>query len=169
MALIYNLGYQESISVHPTRCQNFAGKPYSNFPNIWEWLISQTRPIPRSHDGDKKCDLETKKRFCWLLVRRKIEQVVPGGRRCHSPRKRSFVVPLTFDIDTLPCFPLMPWYCHYWFWHLALFSWLNEIGKIKPCSIMFAALWKLGGGWHGHLLTVNCTVSTWHGWTHNLW
>ena len=34
---------------------------------------------------------------------------------------------------------------------------------------MFAALWKLGGGWHGHLLTVNCTVSTWHGWTHNLW
>ena len=39
MALSYNLGYQESISVHPTRRQNFAGKPYSNFPNIWEWLI----------------------------------------------------------------------------------------------------------------------------------
>ena len=39
MALTYNLGYQESISVHPTRRQNFAGKPYSNFPNIWEWLI----------------------------------------------------------------------------------------------------------------------------------
>ena len=39
MALSYNLGYQESISVHPTRLQNFAGKPYSNFPNIWEWLI----------------------------------------------------------------------------------------------------------------------------------
>ena len=67
--------------------------------------ISQTRPIPRSHDGDKKCELEAKKCFCWLLVRRKIEQVVPRGRRCHSPRKRSFVVPLTFDIDTLPCFP----------------------------------------------------------------
>ena len=32
MALSYNLGYQESISVHPTRRQNFAGKPYSNFP-----------------------------------------------------------------------------------------------------------------------------------------
>ena len=39
MALSYNLGYQESISVHPTRRQNFAGKPDSNFPNIWEWLI----------------------------------------------------------------------------------------------------------------------------------
>ena len=39
MALSYNLGYQESISVHPTRRQNFAGKVYSNFPNIWEWLV----------------------------------------------------------------------------------------------------------------------------------
>ena len=39
MALSYNLGYQKSISVHPTRRQNFAGKVYSNFPNIWEWLI----------------------------------------------------------------------------------------------------------------------------------
>ena len=42
MALSYNLGYQESISVHPTRRQNFAGKPYLNFPNIWEWLINVT-------------------------------------------------------------------------------------------------------------------------------
>ena len=40
MALSYNLGYQESSSVHPTRRQNFAGKVYSNFPNIWEWGIS---------------------------------------------------------------------------------------------------------------------------------
>ena len=39
MALSYNLGYQESISVHPTRRQNFAGKVYSNFLNIWEWLV----------------------------------------------------------------------------------------------------------------------------------
>ena len=39
MALSYNLGYQESISVHPTRRQNFAGKVYSIFPNIWEWVI----------------------------------------------------------------------------------------------------------------------------------
>ena len=39
MALSYNLGYQESISVHPSRRQIFAGKPYSTFPNIWEWLI----------------------------------------------------------------------------------------------------------------------------------
>ena len=42
MALSYNLGYQEIISVHPTRRQNFAGKPYSNFPNIWQWLISSS-------------------------------------------------------------------------------------------------------------------------------
>ena len=39
MALSYNLGYQESISVHPTRRQIFAGKPDSTFPNIWQWLI----------------------------------------------------------------------------------------------------------------------------------
>ena len=39
MALSYNLGNQESISVHPTRRQIFAGKPYSTFPNIWEWVI----------------------------------------------------------------------------------------------------------------------------------
>ena len=39
MALSYNLGYQESISVHPTRRQIFAGKPDSTFPNIWELLI----------------------------------------------------------------------------------------------------------------------------------
>ena len=39
MALSFNLGYQESISVHPTRRQNFAGKVYSNFPNIWQWVI----------------------------------------------------------------------------------------------------------------------------------
>ena len=40
MALSYNLGYQESILVHPTRRQIFAGKPYSTFPNIWQWVIS---------------------------------------------------------------------------------------------------------------------------------
>ena len=39
MALSYDLGYQESISVHPTRRQIFAGKPYSTFPNMWQWLI----------------------------------------------------------------------------------------------------------------------------------
>ena len=32
MALSYNLGYQESISVHPTRRQISAGKPDSTFP-----------------------------------------------------------------------------------------------------------------------------------------
>ena len=39
MALSYNLGYQESISVHPTRRQIFAGKPYSTFPNSSNRLI----------------------------------------------------------------------------------------------------------------------------------
>ena len=42
MAFSYSLGYQESISVHPTRRQIFAGKPDSTFPNIWEWLISRS-------------------------------------------------------------------------------------------------------------------------------
>ena len=41
MALNYNLGYQVSISVHPTGRQIFAGKPYSTFPNIWHPLIYQ--------------------------------------------------------------------------------------------------------------------------------
>ena len=39
MALSYNLGYQEIISVHPTRRQIFAGKTDSTFPNIWQWVI----------------------------------------------------------------------------------------------------------------------------------
>ena len=39
MALSYNLGYQEIISVHPTRRQIFAGKPDSTFSNIWQWVI----------------------------------------------------------------------------------------------------------------------------------
>ena len=47
MALSYNLGYQESISVHPTRRQNFAGKVYLNFPNIWEWLIYRNNDFLR--------------------------------------------------------------------------------------------------------------------------
>ena len=55
MALSYNLGYQESIPVHPTRCQNFAAKVYSNFPNIWEWLISDFKGSENAlndHSGD---------------------------------------------------------------------------------------------------------------------
>ena len=40
MALSYNLGYQEIISVHPTSGQIFAGNPDSTFPNIWQWVIS---------------------------------------------------------------------------------------------------------------------------------
>ena len=39
MALSYNLVYQEIISVHPTRRQNFAGKTDSTFWNIWQWVI----------------------------------------------------------------------------------------------------------------------------------
>ena len=45
MALSYNLGYQESISVHPTRRQIFAGKSDSTFWNIWEWVISSTHLV----------------------------------------------------------------------------------------------------------------------------
>ena len=39
MVLSYNLAYQEINSVHPTRRQILAGKPYSTFWNIWEWVI----------------------------------------------------------------------------------------------------------------------------------
>ena len=39
MALSYNLVHQEIISVHPTRCQIFAGKTDLAFWNIWQWVI----------------------------------------------------------------------------------------------------------------------------------
>ena len=54
MALSYNLGYQESISVHPTRRQIFAGKPYLTFPNIWEWLVSPSPNLQTQIAGPKK-------------------------------------------------------------------------------------------------------------------
>ena len=44
MTLSYNSAYQEIILAHPTRRQIFAGKPYSTFPNIWEWLIYNLHP-----------------------------------------------------------------------------------------------------------------------------
>ena len=39
MTLIYNLAYQEIISVHPTRRQIFAGKSDSTFWIIWHWVL----------------------------------------------------------------------------------------------------------------------------------
>ena len=45
MALSYNLGYQESISVHPTRRQIFAGKTDSTFPNIWQWVVCASSEV----------------------------------------------------------------------------------------------------------------------------
>ena len=45
MALSYKLGYQESISVHPTRRQTFAGKPYLTFLNIWDRVVSTNHCI----------------------------------------------------------------------------------------------------------------------------
>ena len=44
MTLSYNLAYQQTILVHPTRCQIFAGKPYSTFWNTWDLLISKLSP-----------------------------------------------------------------------------------------------------------------------------
>ena len=38
MTLSYNLAHQETILVHPTRRQIFAGKPYPTFYNIWVLL-----------------------------------------------------------------------------------------------------------------------------------
>ena len=48
----YNI--QESISVHPTRRQNFAGKVYSIFPNIWEWVIQSNLPFQRMENMRQK-------------------------------------------------------------------------------------------------------------------
>ena len=68
MALSYNLGYQESISVHPTRRRNFAGKPYSNFPNIWEWLILHITHFvrPYHNDGTQNCRYNARYRLYQL-------------------------------------------------------------------------------------------------------
>ena len=50
MALSYNLGYHEIISVHPTRRQIFAGKTDSTFWNIWQWVVpSYTDPVLPSY------------------------------------------------------------------------------------------------------------------------
>ena len=91
MALSFNLGYQESISVHPTRRQNFAGKVYSNFPNIWEWLVwkfskqeliltvisTPSSPIP------SKCDaaLSIHLMFCSTSKVGRFQFIAPGLHR----------------------------------------------------------------------------------------
>ena len=61
MTLSYNFAHQEIILVHPTRRRIFAGKPYSTFWNIWEWVICKVfvcskvrtasihRPAPHHH------------------------------------------------------------------------------------------------------------------------
>ena len=64
MALSYNLGYQESISVHPTRRQILAGKPDSTFPNIWQWLIYMWLNIV----WYSLCHKTRKKSFAWYFV-----------------------------------------------------------------------------------------------------
>ena len=46
MKLSYNLAYQETILVHSTRRQIFAGKPYSTFYNIWDLLIPEKMKNP---------------------------------------------------------------------------------------------------------------------------
>ena len=83
MELSYNLGYQESISVHLTRRQIFAGKPYSTFPNIWEWLLrnshlhvgpgenSKTKYIPENPNSqyDWGNDAENVSNILYLVLR----------------------------------------------------------------------------------------------------
>ena len=39
MTLSYHLGYLETILVHPTRRQSFAGKSDSTFYNIWDLVV----------------------------------------------------------------------------------------------------------------------------------
>ena len=64
MALCYSLGYQEIISVHPTRRQILAGKPDSTFPNIWQWLIYMWLNIV----WYSLCHKTRKKSFAWYFV-----------------------------------------------------------------------------------------------------
>ena len=63
MALSYNLGYQESISVHPTRRQIFAGKPYSTFPNIWEWVPTSENESYRYYSTETFIDISCLRLF----------------------------------------------------------------------------------------------------------
>ena len=83
MTLSYNLAYQEIISLHPTRRQIFAGKPYSTFPNIWEWLLrnshlhvgpgenSKTKYIPENPNSqyDWGNDAENVSNILYLVLR----------------------------------------------------------------------------------------------------
>ena len=39
MTLTYHLSYLETILVHPTRRQSFAGKLHSTFRNIWAFVV----------------------------------------------------------------------------------------------------------------------------------
>ena len=47
MTLSYHLGCVETIFVHPTRRQNYAGKLHSTFYNIWDlvnaWILSSEK------------------------------------------------------------------------------------------------------------------------------
>ena len=74
MALSYNFGYQESISVHPTRRQIFAGKPDSTFPNIWEWLISVC-PSGQMIDTLQICNFFPFISLCHLSISRDVLKI----------------------------------------------------------------------------------------------
>ena len=80
MALSYNLGYQESISVHLTRRQIFDGKPYSNFPNIWQWLIYFHVDLFEEDDYD--FDYEPRQMIPKhrLLLLERVNGTAPGRR-----------------------------------------------------------------------------------------
>ena len=80
MALSYNLGYQESISVHPTRRHIFAGKSDSTFLNIWQWVI---------YSGQLRW---------FVLLSPKIYPIIPKAlMSCYQstlkPSKRPFMIP----------------------------------------------------------------------------
>ena len=114
MALSFNLGYQESISVHPTRRQNFAGKPYSNFPNIWQWLIW------RSH-ASWYVKLETIVCF-WYIKNINSEKILPH-RVCTSEymyiksiktkKKRHYNI-ICDVMSTWSIITFLPVWTHYW-------------------------------------------------------
>ena len=109
MALSYNLDYQESISVHPTRRQIFAGKPYSTFPNIREWVISYSSfPGNAQFEMGEQFQLKHNK-YCtnlWCKC-----NIILGN--CSYDDNNSFVscCPLTIPLMVRP-----PWWILCWCW-----------------------------------------------------
>ena len=96
MALSYNLGYQEIISVHPTRRQIFAGKTDSTFLNIWQWVISgavvdRISKTVMTHFSTRAQEMiaPLKRNWCWCFASQDSKDslgIPPGGFQADAGR-----------------------------------------------------------------------------------